>query len=296
MDLRLLRTTRVACLWLGLSGHRQPAYAQSDGTYCVGPTYLAYERARPPAYDSLHGTIPPLHTLHILRVDASGAIATHLKINLPFFTVHGMQCLPANVRVLGWDSLYTIGFAGAAPYSVTADVAPWAGQGSSRPALAEYPDSTLWHGWNPAAVVTVLLPPIIIALPSESPDERLHSRRAATGSRPGLCSLAPPGHHAIHQCFTTRSFPESAASRPLSKSRLHPRAGRGGLSRYGRAPCDQDAAATLRRPTTGCSYGRSHRRGPCGPGRTADSRIRKLRAFRQQPNCEALGRNDTGVR
>lgn len=158
MDRRLPPTTRLACLWLLLSGHQQPAYAQSDGTYCVGPAYLAYERARPPAYDSLHGAIPPLHTLHVLRVDTSGAIATHLRINLPFFTVHGMQCLPAHVRVLGWDSLYTITVAGAAPYSVTTDVAPWAGQGSSRPALPEYPDSTLWHGWNPAAVVTVLLP------------------------------------------------------------------------------------------------------------------------------------------
>lgn len=148
----------AATLWLALSGPHSSLYGQTDGAYCVGPSYLAYERARPLVYDSVHGAIPPRHVLHLLRMDSAGTVAMHVQIELPTFTVHGMQCLSSHVGILGWDSLYTVEIAGSPPYSVNARSAPWAAQGSSRLPLHEYPDSTLWHGWSVSQVTTVPLP------------------------------------------------------------------------------------------------------------------------------------------
>jgi len=136
----------------------QPAFAQDGGTYCVGPSYLAYELAQPAIYDSTHGVSPARHSLHVLPLDATGTIGVVQDAPLPVFTVHGMQCLATQVRLLGWDSLYTMPWTAASLGPLTRQGAPWAGRGASRASLPDFPDSTLWHGWSPQAVDTVLLP------------------------------------------------------------------------------------------------------------------------------------------
>jgi hypothetical protein len=146
-------------LLIALLGLARPASAQSDGTYCVGSSYLAYELARPQTYDSLHGVSSARHTLQVISIAGDGAIGPTRTVALPPFTVHGLQCLPEQVRILGWDSLYTVPYSAAGTLGpIASTVAPWAGQGASRPPFPGFSDSTLWHGWDQQAVDTVLLP------------------------------------------------------------------------------------------------------------------------------------------
>lgn len=81
----------------------QPVSADSDGYFCVGPDYLAYQfgLAAPP-------TAP--HTLYILRIGDGGGIAPPVEIRLPQFQVHGMRCRSGAIDILAFDSVHTVSF------------------------------------------------------------------------------------------------------------------------------------------------------------------------------------------
>lgn len=86
------------CLfWILAFGPAIDAYAESDGFYCVGNGYLAYELS------SSAGALG--HTLFVLPL--SDVIGEPAKLKIPEFQVHGMICDPGKLEILGWDYLYS---------------------------------------------------------------------------------------------------------------------------------------------------------------------------------------------
>jgi hypothetical protein len=77
------------------------AYADSDGYYCVGPGYLAYQFGLAP---------PPVapHHLYVLRFSSAAGIQEPVSIDLPQFQVHGILCDAHMVRLAGWDAIYSV--------------------------------------------------------------------------------------------------------------------------------------------------------------------------------------------
>ncbi len=76
------------------------ARADSDGYYCVGDSYLAYElRVSQPQLDDQH-------VLMILRAGPDQSIQ-ELTIALPDFQVHAMRCRAGTVDLAGWDAVHT---------------------------------------------------------------------------------------------------------------------------------------------------------------------------------------------
>jgi hypothetical protein len=78
-----------------------PAWADSDGYYCVGPDYLAYQfgLAAPP--------VAP-HRLYVVRLGGEQGMAEPTAIQIPQFQVHGMLCGERTVQLEAFDALYTV--------------------------------------------------------------------------------------------------------------------------------------------------------------------------------------------
>jgi hypothetical protein len=79
--------------------------ADSDGYYCVGPTYLAYEFS---FSDSIPG-----HNLFIIPLSDDQPDIRPVRVQLDDFQVHGMMCGDSTVQVLGWNVLYRVGILGS---------------------------------------------------------------------------------------------------------------------------------------------------------------------------------------
>ena len=76
------------------------ARADSDGHYCVGPGYIAWETR----FDE-NGKG---HELHIVRVSAARGIERLAPIALNDFQVHGMTCGPDTVDLHAWTARYSV--------------------------------------------------------------------------------------------------------------------------------------------------------------------------------------------
>lgn len=74
-------------------------HADSDGYFCVGPTYLAYEIKVE--------SDPPAHHLYIVRAAVDGTLRKARR-TIPDFQVHGMRCESDVVLLDGWDATYEI--------------------------------------------------------------------------------------------------------------------------------------------------------------------------------------------
>jgi hypothetical protein len=77
------------------------ACADSDGYYCVGRNYVAYQfgLAAPP--------VRP-HRVYVIRLGGVEGIAAPATIEIPQFQVHGMACSDSTIRLEAFDALYTI--------------------------------------------------------------------------------------------------------------------------------------------------------------------------------------------
>lgn len=84
---------------LGLSA--TPAWADSDGYYCVGRDYIAYQFGFAP---------PPVarHRLYIISLGGAAGIGEPAFVELPQFQVHGLLCNERTVQLAGWDAIYTV--------------------------------------------------------------------------------------------------------------------------------------------------------------------------------------------
>jgi hypothetical protein len=76
------------------------AHADSDGYYCIGPGFVAYEMSFSGAASG--------HWLHIVRVSASKGIVRLPPIALPEFQVHGMTCRENAVDLDGWTTRHSV--------------------------------------------------------------------------------------------------------------------------------------------------------------------------------------------
>jgi hypothetical protein len=77
------------------------ALADSDGYYCVGPDYLAYQFgfAAPP--------VGP-HRLYVIRLGGESDQFDPIALDIPQFQAHGMACDDRSVRMAAYDAIYTI--------------------------------------------------------------------------------------------------------------------------------------------------------------------------------------------
>src|SRR6266511_1227875 len=119
----------------------RPAHADSDGYYCIGPNYLAYQLSLGPKSAG--------HFLYVVSLPDSAPVGPPTKVQLPRFQVHGMRCSASSVQLLGWDSLYTVNLNGPRP-SVVTPVAPWTKRGTSRhlPPTMHNSISGVESGWE----------------------------------------------------------------------------------------------------------------------------------------------------
>jgi hypothetical protein len=97
---RMRITSLVALLILGPAG-LGVAYADSDGYYCVGRGYLAYQFGMAPQ------PVAP-HRLYVLRVGTSSGIPEPVAIELPQFQVHGLHCGEGWVDVAAFTAIYRV--------------------------------------------------------------------------------------------------------------------------------------------------------------------------------------------
>ena len=110
---------------IALSALAAPAQADDDGSFCIGPNYIAYE---------LSLSVSPgkrEHALYVVSLTDSGGIGRPSKLGLPRFQVHGLRCNRTSVELLGWDSVYTVpvGRTDARP---VAQAGSWANQSDRR--------------------------------------------------------------------------------------------------------------------------------------------------------------------
>jgi hypothetical protein len=95
-----------------------PASADSDGYYCIGRDYIAYQFGFAP---------PPIaeHRLYIIRVGGAAGIGEPAVFKLPQFQVHGLLCNERTVQLAGWDAIYTVQL-DSTLRPVRYQIAPWA--------------------------------------------------------------------------------------------------------------------------------------------------------------------------
>jgi hypothetical protein len=74
----------LAVLLISPFVHAAPAWADSDGYYCVGPGYIAYE--------TRFSAPPSQHLLHVIRFSSRQGISRIAPVVLEDFQVHAMNC------------------------------------------------------------------------------------------------------------------------------------------------------------------------------------------------------------
>jgi hypothetical protein len=77
------------------------AYADSDGYYCVGPGYLAYQFGMAPL------PIAP-HRLHVLNTRIAPGIPEPATLELPQFQVHGLRCGDGWIEVASFTAVHRV--------------------------------------------------------------------------------------------------------------------------------------------------------------------------------------------
>lgn len=78
----------------------QPVRGDSDGYFCTGRGYIAYETQ----------LVSPSgkHELHIIRFSTAEGITAIPAVELDRFQVHGMRCHQDEVELVGWNETFTV--------------------------------------------------------------------------------------------------------------------------------------------------------------------------------------------
>ncbi len=79
----------------------RPALADSDGYYCLGQNYLAFQLG-------IGGAPGAPYRLYVVRVGGPAAIGPLDSLSLPPFQTEGMICDARAVRILAYNALYTV--------------------------------------------------------------------------------------------------------------------------------------------------------------------------------------------
>jgi hypothetical protein len=94
-------TLRAVTLILSIAAASPALHADSDGYYCVGRDYLAYQ---------LGLAAPPLasHRLYVVRLAGEQAMSAPAVIDIPQFQVHGMLCDQTSIELESFDGIYKV--------------------------------------------------------------------------------------------------------------------------------------------------------------------------------------------
>jgi hypothetical protein len=102
----------AAALMLSVLVPPSLAEADSDGYFCVGHDYLAFEMR-------IAGPTSVRHELHVLRLSEVDAFVLRPPVLLEDFQVHGMVCGSGAVELLAWRTAYTVDISNAERPTVT---------------------------------------------------------------------------------------------------------------------------------------------------------------------------------
>jgi hypothetical protein len=86
---------------IALATAMSTAHADSDGYFCVGPGYFAYEM-------SISTDTPDIHKLHILHLQNSNRWLEEVIVNLPSLQTGLMDCSDSVIRLYGRDVVQEI--------------------------------------------------------------------------------------------------------------------------------------------------------------------------------------------
>ncbi len=76
------------------------AGADSDGYYCAGPGYIAWETR------GFH--TDRVHRLHLITLDGASGSGPRQVLELPDFELHGLRCEAQSIDIYAYDSLHAI--------------------------------------------------------------------------------------------------------------------------------------------------------------------------------------------
>ena len=112
-----IRPASVAMLLILSSFMARAVYADSDGYYCVGRGYIAYQFgfAAPP--------VGP-HNLYVVRFGGASGIEGPSVLALPQFQVHGIVCGERDIQIAAYDAIYTVRL-DSTGRPVSYDSVPW---------------------------------------------------------------------------------------------------------------------------------------------------------------------------
>ena len=85
----------------------ETAFADSDGYYCVGPDYLAYQLNSP--------GMPNTHRIIVVPFDGGSTKIVQYSADLPDFQVHDLRCSDKHIRLIGWEFVYDVTWDGYDP-------------------------------------------------------------------------------------------------------------------------------------------------------------------------------------
>lgn len=113
MSLPQMRPLQLVIAGVALIVLAQPvsALADSDGYFCVGHGYLAYE--------TRVAEKPARHLLHLVWFGPERGIVRSPPIPLDDFQVHGMSCGAREIEVQGWEVAYSVDIANPASPEIT---------------------------------------------------------------------------------------------------------------------------------------------------------------------------------
>jgi len=87
----------ILCMAAALALLSTPAHADSDGSFCTGNGYLAYE---------LYSANESSKVLRIVRFDSSRGIYAAGEVTMNSFQVHGLFCKADRVEISGWSNAF----------------------------------------------------------------------------------------------------------------------------------------------------------------------------------------------
>lgn len=106
----------ILLLAIALAMLPRPAVADSDGRYCHGAGYIAWE--------TRFSDDAPGHMLHIVRFAATGGFSRAAAIPLEDFQVHAMTCGGSAVELHGFDTRWRVDLSDPDRPAITSRPAP----------------------------------------------------------------------------------------------------------------------------------------------------------------------------
>ena len=114
---------------LAILGSASAAYADIDGTFCVGPDYLAFELS--------YSLEPESHRLYVMRFDNPAGWKQLASVDMPYLPSPNMKCEADAIHMATWDAVHHVSLSESNPaeLSLRSESKP-----PGPPSLDEYPD------------------------------------------------------------------------------------------------------------------------------------------------------------